>query len=158
MNQRDDELLRHLGTLWRTAVVGLSTLREVAVRSTQTGRLRVDIALLQRERSQILETLGEMVVALVDEGSFDDAPESVRQAVERIKDVEARIKNDTIRTHDNSFGAPRGYEPEAATDYGDDEFEPAPAPARKSRAASTRSTGARATKKATPAKRKANQH
>lgn len=148
MNQRDDELLRHLGTLWRTAVVGFSTLREVAVRSTQTGRLRVDIALLQRERSQILETLGEMVVALIDDGSFEDAPESVRQAVERIKDVEARIKNDTIRAHDNAFGAPRGYEPEAATDYGDDEPEEAPAPTKKARAA------ARTTKKS-PAKRKA---
>src|SRR5439155_24454874 len=117
---RDEELSRHLGTLWRTAMAGLDTTREVLVRSMQTGRLRVDIALLQKERSQLLETLGETVAKLVEEGRFEDAPESVKQIVERVKDVEGQLKNDNIRAHDNAFGAPRGYEPEAATDYGDD--------------------------------------
>ena len=119
VSDRDDELLRHIGTLWRTAMVGLDTLREVAVRSTQAGRLRVDIALLQRERSQLLETLGEMIVAMVDDGSFEDVPESVKQAYDRIKDVEGRIQSDDAKAHDNAFGASRGFEPEAASDYGD---------------------------------------
>ena len=119
VSDRDDELLRHIGTLWRTAMVGLDTLREVAVRSTQAGRLRVDIALLQRERSQLLETLGEMIVAMVDDGSFEDVPDSVKQAYDRIKDVEGRIQSDDAKAHDNAFGASRGFEPEAASDYGD---------------------------------------
>lgn len=121
MSDRDDELLRHIGTLWKTAMVGLDTLREVAVRSTQTGRLRVDIALLQRERAQLLETLGEMIVSMIDDGSFEDVPESVQQTYERIKDVEGRIQSDDAKAHDNAFGASRGYEPEAASDYGDEE-------------------------------------
>ena len=105
-------------------MVGLDTMREVVVRSTQAGRLRVDIALLQRERSQLLETLGEMIVGMVDDGTFEDVPESVRQTVERIKDVEGRIKSDSARSHDNAFGAARGFEPEAASDYGDEEADP----------------------------------
>lgn len=120
MSNRDDELRRQIGTLWRTAMVGFDTVREVVVRSTQAGRLRVDIALLQRERAQLLETLGEMVVGLIDDGTLGDPPESVRQAYDRIKDVESRLKNDAARAHDNAFGAPRGFEPEAASDYGPD--------------------------------------
>ena len=102
-------------------MAGFDTVREVVVRSSQTGRLRVDIALLQKEKSQLLETLGELVVGLVDEGALEDVPESVRQTVERIKDVDGQIKNDSIKAHDNAFGAPRGYEPEAASDYGDED-------------------------------------
>jgi hypothetical protein len=94
MSERDDELIRHFGTLWRSAMVGLDTLREVAVRSTQAGRLRVDIALLSRERSQVLETLGEMIVRMIDAGEFEDIPESVKQAYDRIKEVEQRLQGD----------------------------------------------------------------
>src|SRR5437762_1424321 len=103
---------------------GLGTTREVLLRSMQAGRLRVDIALLGKERSQLLETLGETVLKMIDEGAFPsegELPESVKQIVERVKDVEGRLKNDRIRAHDNAFGAPRGYEPEAATDYGNDD-------------------------------------
>lgn len=120
MSDRNDDLGRHIGTLWKTAIAGLDTMREVVSRSTQTGRLRIDIALLARERSQLLEALGEMVVGLVDEGAWEDPPESVRQAYERIKDVEGQLKSDRIKASDNAFGAPRGFEPEAASDYGDD--------------------------------------
>ena len=123
MSDRDDELLRHIGTLWKTAMGGFDTLREVAVRSTQSGRLRVDIALLQRERSQLLESLGEMIVSMIDDGSFEDVPESVKQTYEHIKDVDSRIQSDDAKAHDNAFGASRGYEPEAASDYGDHDLD-----------------------------------
>ena len=102
-------------------MAGLDTVREVVGRSTQTGRLRLDIALLHKEKSQLLQTLGEIVVGLVDDGTWEDVPESVHQTIERITEVEGQIKNDSIKAHDNAFGAPRGYEPEAATDYGDEE-------------------------------------
>jgi hypothetical protein len=156
VSERDEELRRQIGTLWRTAMVGLDTVREVVVRSTQAGRLRVDIALLQRERLQLLQTLGEMVVALIDEGSFGEAggevPEAIRQTWERIKDVEGKLKSDVARAHDNAFGAPRGYEPEAAVDYGpeDDEHAEAALPPRAPRAAN----GRRPRKKAAGSKKK----
>ena len=46
MSDRKDELRRQFGTMWRMASSGLDTLREVVVRSSQSGRLRVDLALL----------------------------------------------------------------------------------------------------------------
>jgi hypothetical protein len=137
MGSRQDELKRQFGTLWRTAMVGLDTVRDVVVRSSQTGRLRVDIALLHNERAQLLSQLGEALIAHVDEHGFDDATEPYRDLVERVKDVEGRIKSDSARATDNAFGAPRGYEPEAASDYGDagadaeEEATPPPAPRKK---------------------------
>ncbi len=130
MRNRPDELRRQLGTLWRTAMVGLDTVREVAVRSGQSGRLRVDIALLRNERSQLLQELGEKVVRLLDDGMLDDATDTMRSLHERIKDVEASIRSDSARATDNAFGAPRGFEPEAAADYGDasEVEDPPPAP------------------------------
>jgi hypothetical protein len=98
--------------MWRMASTGLETLREVVVRSSQTGRLRVDLALLGRERQQLLADLGGQVARLLDEGSLE-VPEEVRITWERLRDVEGRIKADSVKVHDNAFGAARGYEPEA---------------------------------------------
>jgi hypothetical protein len=100
--------------MWRMASTGLETLREVVVRSSQTGRLRVDLALLGRERQQLLAALGAQVARLLDEGSLD-VPEEVRITFERLRDVEGRIKADSVKVHDNAFGASRGYEPEAGS-------------------------------------------
>jgi hypothetical protein len=95
----------------------LDTLREVVVRSSQTGRLRVDLALLAREKQQLLARLGTQLVRLMDEGSIE-VPEGLTRIYERIKDVDARMNADAGRAHDNAYGAPRGYEPEAGG-YGD---------------------------------------
>ena len=54
MSDKNDDLGRHIGTLWKTAMSGWGTMREVVTRSTQTGRLRIDIALLARERPQVV--------------------------------------------------------------------------------------------------------
>jgi hypothetical protein len=107
--------------MWRMASSGLDTLREVVVRSSQSGRLRVDLALLQRERQQLYRELGMKVADLIEEGTIE-APDELRRAVERIRDVEARIEADSSKAHDNAFGAQRGYEPEAGN-Y-EDELDP----------------------------------
>lgn len=103
---------------------GLDTLREVAVRSSEAGRLRVDVALLHRERSQLLETLGEIIVGMIDDQSFEDVPESVKQAYERIKDVDKRMRRDDSRDHhdDPRFRAPAdaGKHQPADDEPGDD--------------------------------------
>jgi hypothetical protein len=103
--------------MWKMASDSFDTLREVVVRSSQTGRLRVDLALLGREKQFLLARLGEQVTQLIDEGKLQ-VPESARQTYDRVKDVDARIKADAGRAHDNAYGAPRGYEPEAGG-YGD---------------------------------------
>jgi len=81
----------------------------------------VDLALLARERRDVLAQLGEQVVALVDEKELT-IPEEVRQLYDRVKDLDARMRADQVRSKDNAFGAPRGYEPEAGN-YADDEPE-----------------------------------
>jgi hypothetical protein len=105
--------------MWKMASDGLDTLREVVVRSSQTGRLRVDLALLAREKQQLMARMGGEVVRLLEEGAIE-VPPALKQIWERIKDVDGRMHADAGRTHDNAYGAPRGYEPEAGG-YGDAE-------------------------------------
>jgi hypothetical protein len=107
-----DQLRRQFDTVWRMASSGLDTLREVVVRSSQAGRLRVDLALLGRERSQLLAKIGEQVIALAEEDGLQ-VPEEVQQLIDQVRDIEARMRADSARVKDNAFGAPRGYEPEA---------------------------------------------
>ena len=117
VSERRDDLRRQFGTVWKLASDSFDTLREVVVHSSRAGKLRVDLALLAREKQQLLTRLGEQVMALVDEAKLD-VPEAVRQTYDRVKDVDAQIKADGDRAHDNAYGAPRGYEPEAGG-YGD---------------------------------------
>ena len=98
--------------MWKMASDGLDTLREVVVRSSQTGRLRVDLALLAREKQQLMARMGGELVRLLDEGAIE-VPDGLKRIWERIKDVDARMNADAGRAHDNAYGAPRGYEPEA---------------------------------------------
>jgi hypothetical protein len=118
-----DDLRRQFGTMWRMASTGFETFREVVVRSSQTGRLRVDLALLKRERQQLLAELGLKVARLIEDEELE-VPQAVRLVWERLHDVESRIKADSVKVHDNAFGAARGYEPEAyVSDVLDDEDE-----------------------------------
>jgi len=110
--------------MWKMASDGLDTLREVVVRSLQTGRLRVDVAFLAKEKQQLLARLGAQVVRLVDEGKLQ-VPEALQHICARIEDVDARMNADVGRTHDNAYGAPRGYEPEAGGYGGEDDEEDA---------------------------------
>ena len=110
--------------MWKMASDGLDTLREVVVRSSQTGRLRVDLAFLAKEKQQLLARLGAQVARLVEEGQLE-VPEGLQQICERIKDVDARMSADVGRAHDNAYGAPRGYEPEAGGYGGEDDDEDA---------------------------------
>src|SRR5215467_5844395 len=98
VSDRREELRRQFGTMWKMASDSFDTLREVVVRSSQTGRLRVDLALLAKEKQYLLAKLGEQVAALIDEGKLE-VPESARQTYERVKDVDARIKADAGRAH-----------------------------------------------------------
>ncbi len=123
MSDRREDLRRQFGTVWKMASDGLGTLREVVVRSSQTGRLRVDLALLAREKQQLLARMGAQLGRLIDDGSVE-VPEALKQMWERVRDVDARMNADAGRAHDNAYGAPRGYEPEAGG-YGDDEEEDA---------------------------------
>jgi len=109
---RDDEWKRQLGTVWRMASSSLDTLRNVVARSSQEGRLRVELAIYQRERRDLFAELGQAVAGLAEAGRLA-LPEELGPLVVRIREVEEHIRMDSARVHDNAFGAPRGYEPEA---------------------------------------------
>ncbi len=121
MSDPKDQLRRQLDTVWRMASSGFDTLREVVVRSSQAGRLRVDLALLARERRELLASIGEQVVAHVDENGLE-IPEEVRQLYDRVRDIDARMRADSVK-QDSAFGARRGNEPEAGT-WDDDPNDP----------------------------------
>jgi hypothetical protein len=121
VSDRRDDLRRQFGTVWKMASDSFGTLREVVVRSSQEGKLRVDLALLAREKQQLLARMGAEVVRLLDEDAVE-VPDNIKHIYERIKDVEAQLAADTGRAHDNAFGAPRGYEAEAGG-YDEDEEE-----------------------------------
>jgi hypothetical protein len=112
--ERKEDLRRQLGTVWKMASVGLDTLREVVVRSSQAGRLRVDLALLQREKRDLLCDLGQAALRLADEGKLA-LPAELAPLARRVRDLEERMKVDAERVHDNAFGAPRGYAAEASS-------------------------------------------
>jgi hypothetical protein len=116
MSERNDELRRQLGTLWRIAQSGLGTVRDVAVYSSRAGRLRLDLALLQRERDELQRELGQQLAVLIGDGRLD-VPQPLRETCGRLRAVEARMRQSAVRLHDNAFGAPQGFEPEAAEDY-----------------------------------------
>ena len=120
MRDRPDELKHQLATLWRAARTGIDTVKEIAVRSSQAGRLRFDVVLLRREREQLLAALGRQTCDFLDEPTGTEVPEELLALHARIRDVEGRIKTNAVKAADNAFGAPRGFEPEAAVDYGDD--------------------------------------
>ena len=116
MSERNDEFRRQLGTLWRIAQSGVSTVRDVALWSSRAGRLRVDLALLQRERDELHRELGQQLAVLISDGRLS-VPQPLRETYGRLRAVEAHMRQNEVRLHDNAFGAPRGFEPEAAEDY-----------------------------------------
>lgn len=115
-----DEWKRQLSTLWRVASAGATTLRDVVVRSADEGRLRIDLAVYERERRDLLEEIGRAVLQLADAGQLE-LPDSLASTVLRLRQVESRIAQDSSNLHDNAFGAPRDMGPEVGPDFGDDD-------------------------------------
>lgn len=96
VGERPDDLRRQLETLWRVAKDGLDSMREVVVRSSQSGRLRLDVALLQRERQQLLVELGERACRFIGRGG-GPVPEAMRDLFDRIQDIDNRLAADASR-------------------------------------------------------------
>ena len=155
MSERNDEFRRQLGTLWRIAQEGMSTVRDVAMWSSHAGRLRVDLALMQRERDDLYRELGQQLTLLVSDGRLT-VPPPLRETYGRLRTVLAHMRQNEVRLHDNAFGAPRGFEPEAAEDYDYGAIETVDAPEEKvvDEGSTPRASKAKATKRPTRKQKK----
>jgi hypothetical protein len=99
----------HLRALMGVAAAAAGTLRDVVVRSSQAGRLRVDMALYMRERRDLYAALGKRVLELVAAGSLSLPDDGTTESLlARLHEVQAQIDDDSARVNDNAFGAPRG--------------------------------------------------
>ncbi|HLU66193.1 MAG TPA: hypothetical protein VKZ63_07945 [Kofleriaceae bacterium] len=81
-----------LGTLLRTTINQVGAVTDVARRSAATQKQRLDGALLERRRREVLADLGVQLVQLVQSGEIElgDLPELTRH-VEEVADLDRRI-------------------------------------------------------------------
>ncbi len=105
----------------------LDVLKDAVVRSSQAGRSHVELLLMERERRGLYAKLGEQIAERVASGGVV-LPESAQQVLDRIHDVEARLRN-----HGGSHperAAARGFDlpsedtvPASDFDFEDDSIE-----------------------------------
>jgi hypothetical protein len=82
---------RQLGSLLGRAVEALGEVRDVVVRTSQVGKIKLDATFLRRERDRLFARLGEEIYDRVDGGVLE-VPEELAGLVEQIRDVETRLE------------------------------------------------------------------
>lgn len=65
-----DDVRKELGGLLGRALEALEEVKEVVVRSSQAGKLRIDTAFLEREREKAILRLGEKVYEWFEDGEI----------------------------------------------------------------------------------------
>jgi hypothetical protein len=86
-----DEMRRQLGSLLGRAVEALGEVRDVVVRTSQVGKIKLDATFLRRERDRLFARLGEEVYDRV-EGGVLEVPGELAGLIEQIRDVETRLE------------------------------------------------------------------
>jgi hypothetical protein len=86
-----DEVRRQLGSLFGRAVEALGEVRNVVVRTSQVGKIKLDATFLRRERDRLFARLGEAVFDRVEAGQLSLA-DDVLGLVEQIREVERRLE------------------------------------------------------------------
>jgi hypothetical protein len=116
---KDDDLKRQLGTFVRAALAQLDSVREVVVQKSKAGRIQIDVAMLKRQRKDILVEIGTAVARLAATGkiSEDDFPE-LSAPLSRLEALDEHIATEEARAE--RVGAGREGEP-GAEPKGDDE-------------------------------------
>ncbi len=109
-----DDLKRQLGTFVRAALAQLDTVREVVVQKSKAGRIHLDVAMLRRQRKEVLAELGGLVARLAAAGriSEDDFPE-LGGPLSRLEALDERIEAEEARAHRVGMGA---EDPSASTE------------------------------------------
>ena len=90
---RGGELRGTLGTLLRTTLAQVGTVRDALERGAREGRARLDDARLGRRHEEALAELGAIVLDRVRSGDLADLEEirEIAEAIAQIEEIEARL-------------------------------------------------------------------
>nr|PZM90670.1 MAG: hypothetical protein DIU72_12155 [Pseudomonadota bacterium] len=93
----EDEIKRQVGSIVSRAKEALSEVREAVVRTSQIGKLKIDVALLRREQEKAFARLGAKVFEMVEDGELslpeplDPLVQAVRHLARQIAEEEAEL-------------------------------------------------------------------
>ena len=101
-----DDLKRQFGTFVRAALAQLDTVREVVVQKSKAGRIQLDVAMLRRQRKDVLAELGATVARLAGAGrlSEEDFPE-LSGPLSRLEALDEHIEAEEDRARRVGGGA-----------------------------------------------------
>lgn len=84
------DLKKELNQLWRSTVGQLDEIKDVIVKSSHAGKARIDAAMLERERANRLQELGELVLSEGEEAAY---PPAWKEKIQEIKDLDEQISS-----------------------------------------------------------------
>ncbi len=101
-SRRPTDLGSAFGSLLRSTLQQLDTVREVVVQKTKEGRAQLDLTLLKRKRKDALAKIGEAVVRLARDGRIteDDYPE-IGEGLAALEAIDEKIaaEGGAVPTH-----------------------------------------------------------
>jgi len=102
---RDDDFKSQLGGFMRAALAQLDTVREVVVQKSKAGKIQIDVAMMKRQRKDVLAELGALVARLAANGriSEDDFPE-LGAPLARLESIDERIDSEAARARRVGMG------------------------------------------------------
>ena len=108
---KDDDLKSQLGGFVRAALAQLETVREVVVQKSKAGKIQLDVAMLKRQRKDVLAELGGVVARLAANGkiSEEDYPE-LGAPLARLEAIDERIDYEAERARKVGMGVDGGPE------------------------------------------------
>ena len=90
-----------LSQAWNKAKEGLGGLGRIIKEGAKASRHRVETTLLERERRQLLESIGKQVYEYVKEVGTDDFPPEIMNLCKRVAQLDGMIERErsTTRRH-----------------------------------------------------------
>jgi multidrug efflux pump subunit AcrA (membrane-fusion protein) len=119
---KDDDLKSQLGGFVRAALAQLETVREVVVQKSKAGKIQLDVAMLKRQRKDVLAELGGVIARLAANGriSEDDYPE-LGAPLARLEAIDERIDYEAERARKVGMGVDGEHDHEDDALDSDDE-------------------------------------